>query len=303
MPVDMTQFNTLFTSASLIVAFFGGMVMLFAPCCITLMLPAYLGTVFKSRSRIILMTLIFAAGVGSVMLPLVLGARFLASFFTQYHLYIYAGGSLLMIGIGLMSLFNKTISLPFASKLQSPRVTNAASAYALGVVSGISSSCCAPVLLGALSLAALSPSVWQATAVGLAYTLGIVFPLLILSLFLEKGLWKWTLKLQQKSLSFGNLKVSIANFTSFVIFTVTGLLFLFLAISNRIQMNVGTLEFSIKLKAWVDTVTQPIRSVPYSEYIFGIVLLVALILFIRSSLKQSKHSVEEPEQNEENKLK
>lgn len=288
MPIDMTEFNTLFASASLIVAFFGGMVMLFAPCCITLMLPAYLGTVFKSRSRIILMTLIFAAGVGSIMLPLVLGARFLASFFTQYHLYIYSGGSLLMIGIGLMSLFNKTIPLPFASKLQSPRVTNAASAYVLGVVSGISSSCCAPVLLGALSLAAISSSVWQAGAVGMAYTLGIVFPLFILSLFLERGLWKWTLKLQQKSLSFGNFKVSLANFTSFVIFTVTGLLFLFLSVSNRIQMNVGTLEFSIKLKAWVDTISQPIRSIPYSEYVFGILLLLLLIYVVKLS-RQTKN--------------
>lgn len=302
MPIDMTQFNMLFTSASLIVAFFGGMVMLFAPCCITLMLPAYLGSVFKTKSKVILMTLIFAAGVASIMLPIVLGARFLVSFFTNYHLYVYAGGSLLMIAVGLMSLFNKTIEIPFVSRLQSPRVNNVASAYALGVVSGVSSSCCAPVLLGALTLAALSPSVLQAASVGLAYTFGIVFPLFILSLFLEKGLWKWTLKLQQKFLSFGNFKVSISNFTSFVIFTVTGLLFLFLAISNRIQMNEKTLEFSIKLKAWVDTVTQPIRSIPYSEYIFGAILLIALIILIRSSLKQSNRSVEESEQNEENKL-
>ncbi|MGH7456557.1 MAG: hypothetical protein ACRENG_34735, partial [bacterium] len=121
MPIDMTTVNTLFTSASLIVAFFGGMVMLFAPCCITLMLPAYLGSVFKARSKVILMTLVFAAGVASIMLPIVLGARFLVSFFNNYHFFIFAGGSLLMIGVGLMSLFNKTFKLPFVSKLQSPR--------------------------------------------------------------------------------------------------------------------------------------------------------------------------------------
>ena len=74
--------------------------------------------------------------------------------------------SLLMIGVGLMSLFGKTVELPFISTLQAPRVTNTASAYALGVVSGISSSCCAPVLLGALTLAALSPTLLQAAAVG-----------------------------------------------------------------------------------------------------------------------------------------
>lgn len=199
MTADVTAYTSLFTSASLIVAFFGGMVMLFAPCCISMMLPAYLGTVFKEKSKVILMTLVFAAGVASIMLPIVLGARFLVSFFSSYHNYVFAGGSLLMIGVGLMSLFGKTIELPFVSTLQAPRVTNAASAYALGVVSGISSSCCAPVLFGALTLAALSPTMLQAAAVGLTYTLGIIFPLLILSLFIEKGLWKRTMKFRQKT--------------------------------------------------------------------------------------------------------
>lgn len=279
-----TQFTALFTSASLIVAFFGGMVMLFAPCCITIMLPAYLGTVFKEKSKVMLMTLLFAAGVASIMLPLVLGARFLASFFSSYHTFVFAGGSLLMIVIGLMSLFNKSIELPFVSKLQAPRVTSAASAYILGVISGVTSTCCAPVLFGALSLAALSPTFIQAAGVGLAYTFGIVFPLFLLSLFFEKGLYRWTMKTRKKTLILGNFHVLFSNFLSFLIFTGTGILFFVLAVTNHLQMSEKTVEFSIQLKSWIDTITKPIKSIPYSEFIFGVILLAVFIYFIRLAL-------------------
>lgn len=287
-PFDMTTFNSLFTSASLIVAFFGGMVMLFAPCCITLMLPAYLGTVFKTKSRVLLMTLVFAAGVASIMLPIVLGARFLVSFFNDFHFFIFAGGSLLMIGIGVLALLNKTIGLPFVSKLHAPRVNNAASAYALGVISGISSSCCAPVLLGALTLAALSPTALQAAGVGLAYTLGIVFPLLILSLFLEKGLWKYTMRLQQKKIRLGRLEASLANLLSFLVFAGAGFIFLILAITDRNQMSEKVLEVSIAFKSWIDIVTKPLRSIPGGEYAFGLFLFIFLIYLVRISLHRSQ---------------
>lgn len=288
MPTGTQAFTSLFASASLIVAFFGGMIMLFAPCCITLMLPAYLGTVFKEKSKVMLMTLVFAAGVASIMLPLVLGARFLASFFSTYHFFVFAFGSLLMIGVGFMSLFDKTIPIPFVSKLQAPRATNAASAYVLGVISGISSTCCAPVLFGALTLAALSPTMLQAAGVGFAYTFGIVFPLFILSFFIEKELWKLTSKLRKKTLTFGTFTVVLSNFLSFVIFTATGTLFLILAMTNRLQMNEGTVDFAIKLKSWVDIIAKPLNSIPYSNVIFGIILLGVLIYFIRMAIYANK---------------
>jgi cytochrome c biogenesis protein CcdA len=291
--------DSLFTSASLIVAFFGGMVMLFAPCCITLMLPAYLGSTFKVKSKVLWMTLLFAAGVASIIIPVVLGARFIVSFFNEYHFFIFAGGSLIMIGVGFMSLFNKSINMPFVSKLKSPQVTNSVSAYTLGVVSGISSTCCAPVLLGALSLAALSPSLLQAAAVGLAYTFGIVFPLFILGFFLENGYWKWGMKLQQKTLSFGNFKVALSNFISFLIFTITGLVFLVLAMANRIQMGEGSIQFGITLRNWIEVLTKPIRVIPYGEYIFGAILFGILIYFIRAAFK---HRNDEDVNSRENNL-
>ena len=53
----------LFFQTSLIAAFVAGMVALFAPCCITFLLPAYLGNVFKEKEKVLLMTLIFGLGI------------------------------------------------------------------------------------------------------------------------------------------------------------------------------------------------------------------------------------------------
>lgn len=291
----MTDPATLITTASLIVAFLGGAIMLFAPCCITLMLPAYLGTVFKSRSKVVFMTLIFALGVATIILPIVLGARFITSFFSAYHPYIFAVGSLVMIAVGIMTLYGKKLPMPFMSRLPSPQVTNVGSAYSLGVISGVSSACCAPVLLGALSLAAISPSMLQAGAVGLAYTFGMVFPLFVLGIFYKRALWRRSQKLQQKRIRFANMDVPLSNFLSFVIFTLTGVIFLVSAILNRNQSSEVSATFSIRMKEWADTVAAPIQAVPYGEVIFGLALLALLALFVRLARRELKDP-EDPEE-------
>lgn len=266
--------------------------MLFAPCCISLMLPAYLGTVFKSRSKVLLMTLIFAAGVATVILPLVLGARALASFFSANHIAVFATGSLVMIGAGLLALFNVSLKLPFVSRLKAPRVTDGASAYALGVFSGISSSCCAPVLIGALALSAVSPTAVQALGVGLAYTLGIVFPLLVLSLLLERRLLDAGLRLQARKVRIGGLRVALPNFLAFVILVGAGIVMLVLTLTGRLSMDVGADQLTVQLNVLVDRVAEPFKAIPFIDVILGVLLVgfVGYLLFrtVRSSQGSGK---------------
>ena len=52
-------------------------------------------------------------------------------------------------------------------------------------MSGLTSSCCAPVLFAAVTLTTLSPTILQALIVSFAYVLGIVFPLFIMSIFYQ----------------------------------------------------------------------------------------------------------------------
>ena len=50
--------NFLF-GVSLTASFFAGMLALFAPCCITFLFPAYLGTIFKEGKKVIFLYFYF----------------------------------------------------------------------------------------------------------------------------------------------------------------------------------------------------------------------------------------------------
>ena len=66
---------------SLTASFLAGVLALFAPCCITFLFPAYLGTIFKEGKKVMFYTLVFALGLSIILVPVALGARFLISFF------------------------------------------------------------------------------------------------------------------------------------------------------------------------------------------------------------------------------
>src|SRR3989338_7869920 len=150
--------TTLITSISLITAFFGGMVALFAPCCITFLLPSYLANVFPEKRRVVWMTLIFGLGIATILVPVALGIRAVGLLFQNYHTQTYVIGGLFMIALGVMELTGRKITLPMlhltidVNKRHDPW-----SIYLLGIFSGLTTSCCTPVLAGGLALSFLSP--------------------------------------------------------------------------------------------------------------------------------------------------
>src|SRR3989344_8974887 len=171
---------------SLIASFVAGMVALFAPCCITFLLPAYLGSVFKEKEKVLFMTLVFGAGIFVVLLPAVLGVAIISKLLFRYHDPIYIFGGLVMILVSIASLLG--IKSPFM--IHVPNSTNQGkvdvlSIFILGIFSGITSACCAPVLIGILTMVFLSPTFFGSLLIGAAYVLGMVVPLLLMSIFLS----------------------------------------------------------------------------------------------------------------------
>src|SRR5260370_7981597 len=73
------------------------MVALLAPCCISVMLPAYLSNGFRHRGGVVPATLVFGAGVATVILPIGLGATALSSLLMTRHLWIFSIGAPPMI--------------------------------------------------------------------------------------------------------------------------------------------------------------------------------------------------------------
>lgn len=69
--------SSIFFGGSVIAEVVAGVLALFAPCCISFMLPAYFASSFQNRLRLVAMTFLFAAGVTTIMLPIALGESLL----------------------------------------------------------------------------------------------------------------------------------------------------------------------------------------------------------------------------------
>ncbi|NMR21570.1 cytochrome c biogenesis protein CcdA [Cellulomonas fimi] len=178
----------LLTTGSILAAFLAGGVALFAPCCIVFLAPSYLaGAVKNRRWRLLPLTFVFAAGLAVVLVPITLGMGLLAGAIARYHQPLYYVGGALMIALAGLALSGKMWSLP--SFLRAPDTSrgDSASFFALGVFSGIASSCCAPVLAGVMTLSVLSGSPIGGLALGLTYVFGMVFPLFIMALVWDKA--------------------------------------------------------------------------------------------------------------------
>lgn len=210
---------------SLVAAFVAGMVALFAPCCITFLLPAYLGSVFKEKEKVLAMTLVFGAGIFVVLLPAVVGVAFISQVLFRYHNLVYYLGGSVMVLVSLVTLLGIKLPMPYFSRQTSVQKTDIGSIFMLGIFSGITSACCAPVLIGILTLTFLSSSFWGALAVGGMYVLGMVTPLLLISLFLNNKVPNMAiLRRPMVTLNVGknSFFISLSNFIGAAIFFITG---------------------------------------------------------------------------------
>jgi cytochrome c biogenesis protein CcdA len=174
-------------STTILASFLGGVIALMAPCCVSIMLPAYFASSFHRRSQILAMTLVFMAGVGTIILPIALGAAYVSRALIEYHLWIFSIVGSLMIAVGIATLVGWKMMLPMPSGRGGN--TGIGSVYALGVFSGASSACCAPVLAGVAALAGAASSLPTGLAVGVAYVFGMVAPMCVLALVWDRKNW------------------------------------------------------------------------------------------------------------------
>ncbi|MCA1835395.1 MAG: cytochrome c biogenesis protein CcdA, partial [Actinobacteria bacterium] len=104
----------LLVSTTLLASFLGGVVALMAPCCVSVMLPAYLATGFRHRGGVVPATLVFGAGVATVILPIGLGATAVSSLLVSQHQWIFSvGGVLTMVaGVAMLAGWKPTLPMP-----------------------------------------------------------------------------------------------------------------------------------------------------------------------------------------------
>lgn len=270
---------------SLIASFLAGAVALFAPCCITVLLPAYLAAAFREKEQLLKMTLIFFAGIAVILIPIGLGAAFLARIFEGFHNQLYLVGGLLMIILAVMAVLGKGLALVPMTKRIQVNLTDShpKSVFLLGIFSGAATSCCAPVLAGAVTLAVLSGAFWKAMLVTFAYVFGMTFPLFILAYFYDR------FKLAENKIIKGKLLTwTIGNKTIYVhstnllagaIFLLMGATLLFLGFSgNAFWSPVWQAQIGQALNQWSQKLVPLLGQLP--EVFWGLVILGIFFFFI-----------------------
>jgi cytochrome c-type biogenesis protein len=137
---------------SVLAATVAGAVALLAPCCISVMLPAYFASSFHNRRLLVAMTFLFATGVATVVLPIALGAAVLQRLLIGQHTVIWTAGGALLLGLGAYTLVGGRLGLPMPGRSANPESrAGPLAVYALGVFSGVASACCPPVLAGVVA--------------------------------------------------------------------------------------------------------------------------------------------------------
>lgn len=282
--------SALLFSTTVLAAFVGGILALLAPCCISVMLPAYFASTFRRRTQIIAMTLVFALGVGTVILPIALGATALSRLLLGQHVWVFGIGGVLMVAAGIAMLTGKTFSLPM---LGGRGATDGSlrSVYALGVFSGGASACCAPVLIGVAALAGASASFVVALVIGVAYVFGMVAPLAVIAVVWDRRDWGASSLLRQRqvTLGLGRMRRSLP---------------LTVAVSAALMMLMGVLTASLAFSgAGMATSTWQIKMAASLQHIAAVVLdtlswlpgwagtllvLGALALLILAGLRQGR---------------
>jgi cytochrome c biogenesis protein CcdA len=292
--------GTLLTTGSILAAFFAGAVALFSPCCIVFLFPAYLASAVKNRRWTLLpLTFVFALGLAAVLLPVTLGIGLVMTSVRRFHTELYVVGGLLMLGLAVLALLGRSWSLPRFVRTPNIERGDTASVFALGVFSGVASSCCAPVMAGVMALSALAGTTIGAASLGLAYVFGMVFPLFLMALLwdrLELGRRRLfqakpvRLRILGRVVNTNTMNVAVA-----VAFGLMGGFVLFLAANGN---TTGAPGFQISIGRWLTSASGDVLRWldPVPEPILGLGLLaLAVLLFIAAVRgRQSALSIERP---------
>jgi cytochrome c biogenesis protein CcdA len=286
---------------TVLASFIAGMVALFAPCCISVMLPAYFASSFERRRALVAMTFVFAAGVALVIMPIALGAAALGAAINEHHLPIYLAGGALMLALGVFMIAGGKLRLPMPG-FRAREQRGPLAMFSLGAFSGVASACCAPVLAGVLALSGISGSFSAALVLGVAYVFGMVFPLFVIALLWERFNWGESRLLRGRTfrprLLGRQLAVHSTALASGLLLLAIGAMMVVIAFTGSAMPSSGwRLELSATLQHYGSVLTDWADAIP--GWITGLALIVLLAALAWRALEQAARGAETPVEREE----
>jgi len=280
--------HNILIGTTILASFLGGAVALFAPCCISVMLPAYFATSFARKRALVAMTFVFALGVGAVILPIAFGASGLSHLISGHHTAVFLGGGVLLVGLGLATLAGWKPSLPMLG-MRARTDSGPASVFFLGVFSGVASACCAPVLAGVVALSGATASFVGALVVGVAYVFGMVLPLFLIALAWDRYDWGDSRLLRGRTFAlsvFGRERqVHSTSLLSGVLLMAMGALVVVLAFTGTAMPTRGwQVDLSARLQHYAKVMLSWLGVVP--GWVSALVIFAALGLLLRKAVAQ-----------------
>lgn len=274
--------------STVLAAFAGGVVALFAPCCISVMLPAYFATTFRRRSALVSMTFVLALGVAAIILPIAFGASAVTRFVVGRHTLVFLTGAVLMIALGAAMVGGWKLPLPMPGMRARPD-RGPGSVFALGVFSGTASACCAPVLTGVVALSGAAGSFVAATTVGIAYVFGMVVPLFVIALLWDRHDWGNSALLRGRTFSvrlFGRTRdLQSTSLAGGLLLMIMGVLTAVLAFTGTAMPRKGwQVTLSARLAHWGKVVVSWLGGVP--GWISALAVFAALGLLAGRGISQ-----------------
>ncbi len=271
--------NALVYSSSLAAAFLGGILALFAPCCIVSLLPTFVGAALeRGRLRLPVTAALFAAGVAAVLLPIVLGVGALGQGLMLHHRAVFFVVGLFLMLLGISVLAGRHWGLPMPMLGTQATGSGPGAVFLLGVASGFSSACCAPVLVGVVAMSALAASLTGALGLGLAYVFGMVFPLLLAALSWDQARLgeRLTVLRAVPHLRIRGWALPLTDVVAGGMFTAIGAVALWLAVTGQ---NTYTPDSLAVWNRWATgaagDATAVLRSVPVAAQAFILALMAA----------------------------
>lgn len=286
----------LLLGTTLFAAFLGGVVALLAPCCVSVMLPAYFASAFHRRTQIVGMTLVFAAGVATIILPIALGATAMSALVSEHHRVVFTVGGLAMLAMGIAMLAGMKFMLPMPA-LRGGAGRGPAAVYGLGVFSGAASACCAPVLAGVAAVSGASASFPTALAIGVAYVFGMVAPLSAMALLWDRHDWGQARLLTGRSVTLRlagrRRQIPLATALSAGLLLAMGVLTLILAFHRpsmaadgwQVRGSAALTHAASVLREWLIWVPGPVLSA---------LVLAALTYLVVHSVKSRRSAAVDP---------
>ncbi|MEO8065953.1 MAG: cytochrome c biogenesis protein CcdA [Candidatus Doudnabacteria bacterium] len=267
---------------SLTVAFIGGMLSLL-PACGPALLPAFFGYTFKEKRSLVLATIFFACGFALIFFPFSLGLNFLIRLLVYSRPVLYALVGWFLVAFGLLALFNFTLPVSARSPgfIDKPWQT-----FFLGIIFGLTSSTCTAPIYGAiLSLNSLSQGFWQTGILLLVFLAGMIVPLLVLALLIDKyGLFKFDLfRKPLITITIGSFSrpFFLGNFIASMLFIPLGLSF----VLSKGGASFLSMAESSGILLWFEKVNESL--IVYNSghlyldfWVLGLLLVIGLALWL-----------------------